>query len=90
MVLHYFVAFATLATIFILFLVISRTLSSIVHQLRKLDYLLNKEIEYRRELEEIRRLMDEEMKKKRKKEAEKEKVLNSDSPDWKKISKSQE
>ena len=43
--------------IFILFLVISRTLNSIVNLLTKMDYLVRKEYDYRKEAIEIQKLL---------------------------------
>ena len=60
---HYLLAGATLLLIFILFLVISRTLNNMINLLIILDYSLKKEFELKQEALEVRRLMEEESKK---------------------------
>jgi hypothetical protein len=57
MILHYFIAGAACCGIFILFLVLSRTLNALVNHLVKLHYLLQKEYEMKKELVEINRLL---------------------------------
>ena len=63
MVGHYLLAGATLLLIFILFLVISRTLNNMINLLIKLEYSLQKEFELKQEALEVRRLMEEESRK---------------------------
>ena len=57
MILHYFIAGAACCGIFILFLVLSRTLNALVNHLVKLQYLLQKEHDMKNELLEINRLL---------------------------------
>ncbi len=61
MIVHYFLAGITLLVVFILFLVISRTLNSILHLLIRLEYTLQKEFDLKQEALEVRRLMEEEL-----------------------------
>ena len=60
MTLHFFIAGAACFGIFILFLVLSRTLNAIVNHLVKLQYLLQKEYDMKKELLEINQLLEEE------------------------------
>lgn len=59
MVAHYLLAGSTLIVIFILFLVISRTLNNMINLLVKLEYLLQKEIDFKQEVREVRLMMEE-------------------------------
>jgi hypothetical protein len=56
---HLVVASFTLFAIFVLFLVISRTLNNLINLLIKLEYLLQKEHDLKLEALEVRKLMDE-------------------------------
>jgi hypothetical protein len=56
---HIIVATFTLFAIFVLFLVISRTLNNLINLLIKLEYLLQKEHDLKLEALEVRKLMDE-------------------------------
>lgn len=49
----------TLFLIFILFLVISRTMNSMINLLIKLEYLIQKEYDLKKEALEVRKIMDE-------------------------------
>lgn len=60
MVAHYLLAGTTLIVIFILFLVISRTLNNMINLLVKLEYLLQKELDLKQEIMEVRLMMEEE------------------------------
>lgn len=60
---HYLLVGATLILIFIMFLVISRTLNNMINLLIKLEYSIQKEFELKQEALEVRRLMEEENKK---------------------------
>jgi Tfp pilus assembly protein PilN len=55
----YIVSGLTLIGIFILFLVISRTLNSIINHLTKIEFLVRQERDYAQELEEIKRMLAE-------------------------------
>ena len=50
-------AFSTFFALFVLFLVISKTLNAIINQLVKIEYIANKELEYRREEQHIRLIL---------------------------------
>jgi hypothetical protein len=56
---HIVVASFTLFAVFVLFLVISRTLNNLINLLIKLEYLLQKEQDLKLEALEVRKLMDE-------------------------------
>jgi hypothetical protein len=56
---HYVLAALTLFVLFMLFLVISRTLNNIVNLMIKLEYLLQKECDLKQEALEVRKLMEE-------------------------------
>lgn len=56
---HIIIASLTLFFLFIMFLVISRTMNNVLNLLVKLDYLLKKEQELKVEALEVRKLMDE-------------------------------
>ena len=57
---HYLLAGATFIVLFVMFLVVARTLNSIINMLIKLEYLVQKEYDLKKELMDVRRLMDEE------------------------------
>ena len=57
---HYLIGGAAFFGLFILFLVISRTLNATVNHLVKLQYLLQKELDMKKERLEITRLLEEE------------------------------
>lgn len=56
----YFLAGGTLLLIFIMFLVISRTMNNIINLLIKMEYSIQKEFDLKQEALEVRRLMEEE------------------------------
>jgi hypothetical protein len=60
MTMHFFIAGVACFGIFLLFLVLSRTLNAIVNHLVKLQYLLQKEFDMKKELLEINQLLEEE------------------------------
>ncbi|MBN1309708.1 MAG: hypothetical protein JXA18_17435 [Chitinispirillaceae bacterium] len=60
MVGHYILAGTTLLFVFIMFLVISRTLTTMINLLVKVEYSLQKEFDLKQEALEVRRLMEEE------------------------------
>ena len=60
MVTLYLLGAGTLLLIFILFLVISRTLNNMINLLIKLEYSIQKEFDLKQEALEVRRLMEEE------------------------------
>ena len=60
MVTLYILACCTLALIFIMFLVISRTLNNMINLLIKMEYSIQKEFDLKQEALEVRRLMEEE------------------------------
>ena len=51
---------ATLLIVFIMFLVISRTLNNMINLLIKIEYSLQKEFDLKQEALEVRRMMEEE------------------------------
>jgi hypothetical protein len=57
---QYLLAVITLGIIFIMFLVISRTLNNTVNLLIKVEYSLQREFDLKQEALEVRRLMEEE------------------------------
>jgi SNF family Na+-dependent transporter len=59
MLAHYILAGAMFIAVFIMFLVIARTLNSIINLLTKLEYLVQKEYDLKKELVEVRKLMEE-------------------------------
>jgi hypothetical protein len=61
MAFHFFIAGATFACLFILFLVISKTMNNMINQLTKLEYLIQKEFEFRKETAEIHEMLEEKM-----------------------------
>ncbi len=54
----YIVSAFTLFMVFALFLVLSKTLNNIVNLLAKIEYLVGKETEYRKEAVEVQRLLE--------------------------------
>ncbi len=54
---HIILALITLFVIFILFLVISRTINNMINLLIKVHYLLEKELELKREALEVRLIL---------------------------------
>lgn len=56
----YIIAIFTLIAVFILFLVISRTLNNIVNLLVKIEYLIQREFDIRDEALKVKKLMEEE------------------------------
>ncbi|MBN1759853.1 MAG: hypothetical protein JW863_16115 [Chitinispirillaceae bacterium] len=60
MITLYVLAGGTLLLIFIMFLVISRTLNNMINLLIKLEYSIQKEFDLKQEALEVRRLMEEE------------------------------
>lgn len=58
----YLLAGGTLLLIFIMFLVISRTMNNIINLLIKMEYSVQKEFDLKQEALEVRRLMEEESK----------------------------
>ncbi len=63
MALQYVIGGAAFFAIFILFLVLSKTLNNTINQLIKLNYLLRKELEIKKEHLEMARLLREEKRK---------------------------
>ncbi|NLG16181.1 MAG: hypothetical protein GX556_02485 [Fibrobacter sp.] len=59
---HYVLAGTTLFLIFMLFLVISRTMNNTINLLVKLSYLLQKEFDLKKEALEVRKMMEEQVK----------------------------
>lgn len=60
---HYILAAVTLAMVFIMFLVLSKTLNNIINLLIKMEYSLQRELDLKEEALEVRRLMEEESRK---------------------------
>ena len=58
---HFALAGITIAFVFIMFLVISRTLNNMINLLVKIEYSLQREFDLKQEALEVRRLMDEEV-----------------------------
>lgn len=56
----YLLAGSTLLLIFIMFLIISRTMNNIINLLIKMEYSIQKEFDLKKEALEVRRLMEEE------------------------------
>ena len=56
----YLLAGGTLLLIFIMFLVISRTMNNIINLMIKMEYSIQKEFDLKQEALEVRRLMEEE------------------------------
>jgi hypothetical protein len=63
MVGHIFLATGTLLVVFIMFLVISRTLNNMINHLVKMEYSLQRELDLKKEAFEVRKLMEEENRK---------------------------
>ena len=63
MVGHYILAIGTLSVVFIMFLVISKTLNNMINLLIKMEYALQRELDLKQEALEVRRLMEEESRK---------------------------
>lgn len=59
MITHFILAGITLAAVFIMFLVISRTLNNVINLLIKLQYLVQKDFDLKKEIVEVRNLMAE-------------------------------
>lgn len=57
--LYYVITGVSFAGMFVLFLVLSKTLNNIVSHLAKLEFLVTKEYEYKREAGEIRKIFTE-------------------------------
>lgn len=60
---HYILAAVTLSIVFIMFLVISKTLNNMINLLIKMEYSLQRELDLKEEALEVRRLMEEESRK---------------------------
>ena len=58
---YYILSGITLFGLFVLFLVLSKTMNSIINHLLKLEYLFQKEFEFRKEEKEIKRMIQEKM-----------------------------
>ncbi|MFW5774830.1 MAG: hypothetical protein ACOCW2_00955 [Chitinivibrionales bacterium] len=54
---YYVISAGTLFGMFILFLVLSKTLNNIINQLSKMEYLVQSEYDYQKELEEIKEML---------------------------------
>ena len=59
MITQMIISVCSLIVVFILFQVISRTVNSIVNQLTKTEYLVQKEYDFRKEALEIKRVIKE-------------------------------
>lgn len=59
MITHFILVGITLTAVFIMFLVISRTLNNIINLLIKLQYLVQKDFDLKKEIVEVRNLMAE-------------------------------
>ncbi len=57
MIALYVISGLTVAGMFSLFLVLSHTLNNVINLLTKIEYLIRKESEYLKELEEIKRMI---------------------------------
>ncbi len=55
---YYILSGITLFGLFILFLVMSKTLNGVINQLLKIEYMLQKESEYKREEKEIQLMIE--------------------------------
>ena len=62
MIPYYILSGITLFGLFVLFLVLSKTLNGIINQILKIEYMLQKECEYKKEEKEIRRMIAENIK----------------------------
>ena len=58
---YYILSGITLFGLFVLFLVLSKTMNSIINQLLKLEYMFQKEFEFRKEEKEIKRMIQEKL-----------------------------
>jgi len=58
---YYIISGVTLFGIFVLFLVVSKSMNSIINQLLKLEYMFQKEFEFRKEEKEIKRMIQEKL-----------------------------
>ena len=58
MISFYFVAITTCLVLFIVFLVLSKTLNNIINELIKIEYMLQKEYEHKKELEDISKMIE--------------------------------
>lgn len=58
---HIIVGSLTIFMLFIMFLVISKTSNNIINLLIKMEYLLQKEFDLKKEALEVRRIMDEQV-----------------------------
>ena len=56
---HIIISGFTLIALFILFVVLSKTLNNIISQLNKLEYMLQKEYDFKLEEKEVHRLFEE-------------------------------
>jgi hypothetical protein len=56
---HFILVGTTLAAVFIMFLVISRTLNNVINLLIKLQYLVQKDFDLKKEIIDVRNLMAE-------------------------------
>lgn len=61
MLAYYVISGVTLFGIFVLFLVVSKSMNSIINQLLKLEYMFQKEFEFRKEEKEIKRMIQEKL-----------------------------
>jgi hypothetical protein len=61
MIIHYLIAGSAFFGIFILFLVLSKTLNNIINHLAKLQYLLQKELDIKSEKLEIAQILKEDV-----------------------------
>lgn len=59
MLLYYVISGVTLFGIFVLFLVVSKSMNGIINQLLKLEFMFQKEFEFRKEEKEIKRMIQE-------------------------------
>ncbi len=66
MIPHIIIAAGVFVSMFVLFLVLSKTMNNMVNLLTKLEYLVQKDLDYQKESKEIQRLLEiEELKLKR-------------------------
>ena len=56
---YYILSGITLFGLFVLFLVVSKTMNTIINHLIKLEYMFQKEFEFRKEEKEIKRMIQE-------------------------------
>lgn len=59
MIPYYILSGITLFGLFVLFLVLSKTLNGIINQILKIEYMLQKECEFKKEEKEIRHMIAE-------------------------------